>query len=410
MRQIPLILAALKKHKAGAILIALQIALTLAVVTNALCIILQRIDRADRPTGMIESGLLTVESSRVGVDLKNLPSLIDADLMTLRQLPGVEDASVVNAYPLAENSWPEGIRLDPEARERAARSELYFVDERALTVMGAQLIAGRNFDADDIRTADENDFAWPSQVIITKALADTLYPDGNALEKPIYIGNNNPTPSTVIGIVDHLQASWSGADSYGYMDHATLLPLRLLSSESTYLIRARPGQLDTLRESVPAALVKLDRMRIFPEDGIRSFGTVREQVYKSERGIAVLMSAVSLVLMGITAAGILGLASFWVGQRRKQIGVRRALGATRRDILGYFLAENLLIGIAGVVLGAILAVGLNQWLMDTFELARLSLPYLLIGAATLLLLGQCAVLAPAMRASHVSPAEATRST
>jgi len=85
-----------------------------------------------------------------------------------------------------------------------------------------------------------------------------------------------------------------------------------------------------------------------------------------------LMSAVSLVLLGITAAGILGLASFWVGQRRRQIGVRRALGATRGDILKYFLTENLLIGIGGVLVGSLLAIGLNLWLMGSFALTRLS--------------------------------------
>lgn len=409
MRHIAPILAALKKHKAGAILIALQIALTLAVVSNALCIILQRIDRADRPSGMAESGLLTVQSSRVGADAKDLPALVDADLRTLRQLPGVLDAAASSAFPLAEDSWPEGIRLDPNARDRAARSELYFIDDHALTVMGVRLIAGRNFRGDEIRNGDENDIAWPAQVIITRALAEKLYPDGSALDKAIYIGNNNPSPSTVIGIVDRLQASWSGADRYGYMDYATLLPIRLLRANSTYLVRARPGQLAEVRQAVPRALVKLDRMRIFPDDGVRTFDAVREQVYKSEHGIAVLMIAVSLVLLCITAAGILGLASFWVGQRRKQIGVRRALGATRRDIMSYFLIENLLIAIGGVLIGTLLAIGLNVWLMSSFEILRLSPLYVLAGATVLLLLGQCAVLAPAMRASRVSPAEATRS-
>jgi putative ABC transport system permease protein len=115
------------------------------------------------------------------------------------------------------------------------------------------------------------------------------------------------------------------------------------------------------------------------------------------------------VLLAITAAGIVGLTSFWVGQRRKQIGVRRALGATQRDILSYFMTENLLIGIAGVVVGALLAVGMNLWLVTQFEMARLSLLYVAAGVVALLLLGQGAVLAPAMRAARVPPVEATRS-
>jgi putative ABC transport system permease protein len=125
--------------------------------------------------------------------------------------------------------------------------------------------------------------------------------------------------------------------------------------------------------------------------------------------MAIMMGIVCAVLLLITGAGIVGLTSFWVGQRRKQIGVRRALGATRNDILSYFLTENLLIGVAGVLVGALLAYGMNQWMMTQFEMARLSLAYVSVGIVVLLLLGQVAVLAPAVRASRVPPVEATRS-
>jgi len=121
------------------------------------------------------------------------------------------------------------------------------------------------------------------------------------------------------------------------------------------------------------------------------------------------MGIISAVLLAITAAGIVGLTSFWVGQRRKQIGVRRALGATRHDILGYFLTENLMIGLGGVIVGTVLAIGINLWMETRFEMDRMSMAYVGVGVIVLLLLGQAAVLAPALRASRVSPVEATRS-
>jgi putative ABC transport system permease protein len=151
-------------------------------------------------------------------------------------------------------------------------------------------------------------------------------------------------------------------------------------------------------------------MRIIDrKDGVMSFAQVRQRAYERDRGMAILMGIVSVVLLAITAAGIVGLTSFWVGQRRKQIGVRRALGATRGDILHYFLTENLLIGLGGVLVGAVLAIGINLWMVTQFEMARLSLAYVVAGVVVLLLLGQGAVLAPALRASRVSPVEATRS-
>lgn len=111
----------------------------------------------------------------------------------------------------------------------------------------------------------------------------------------------------------------------------------------------------------------------------------------------------------VTSLGIAGLASFWVAQRRRMIGVRRALGATRQDILQYFMTENLLISCGGVGLGVVLAIAMNLWLVTRFEMHRLSMDYVLSGVLLLLLLGQGAVLAPAIRASKVSPVEATRS-
>jgi putative ABC transport system permease protein len=124
--------------------------------------------------------------------------------------------------------------------------------------------------------------------------------------------------------------------------------------------------------------------------------------------MAGLLGGVIVALLLVTALGIVGLASFWVAQRRKQIGVRRALGATRGDILRYFQTENFLIVTFGIVLGAILAYGINLLLMSHYELPRLPFFYLPIGAIALWGLGQLAVLGPALRAAAVPPVVATR--
>ena len=116
-----------------------------------------------------------------------------------------------------------------------------------------------------------------------------------------------------------------------------------------------------------------------------------------------------MLLLVVTALGIVGLASFWVQQRTKQIGVRRALGATRSQILRYFQTENFLLATIGIVLGMLMAYGINQLLMDRYELPRLPALYLPVGALALWLLGQIAVFGPARRAAAVPPAVATRS-
>lgn len=144
------------------------------------------------------------------------------------------------------------------------------------------------------------------------------------------------------------------------------------------------------------------------KDGVLSYAQVRHQAFERDRGMAILMSIICAVLLAITAAGIVGLTSFWVGQRRKQIGVRRALGATHGDILRYFMTENLLISLGGVGIGVLLTFGLNLWLVTRFTLHVLPVTYVLGGVVMLLLLGQGAVFPPALRASRVPPVEATR--
>ena len=102
--QIRPILSALRRHKAGTILIALQIALTLAIVCNALFIVNQRIERAHRPTGMIESDVVVVQNLYVGSPSSFLP-LIATDIQAIRHMPGVEDAYVTNSVPLRRGGW-----------------------------------------------------------------------------------------------------------------------------------------------------------------------------------------------------------------------------------------------------------------------------------------------------------------
>jgi putative ABC transport system permease protein len=149
-------------------------------------------------------------------------------------------------------------------------------------------------------------------------------------------------------------------------------------------------------------------MRVLDDDSVKSFADIRQRAYESDRGMAILMGVVALILLCVTAAGIVGLTSFWVGQRHRQIGVRRALGARKIDILHYFQLENLMIAGAGVVFGIAMAIGLNMWLMTQYEMARIPVLYVLVGVLVMLVLGQAAVFVPARRASNVPPVVATR--
>ncbi|HXP01978.1 MAG TPA: FtsX-like permease family protein [Luteibacter sp.] len=402
--QIKPILSALRRHKAGTILIALQIALTLAIVCNALFIVHERLDRVNRPTGMNESNVVAVQNLYVGSPSTYVP-LMKTDIQAIRSMPGVEDAYVTNAFPLRRGGWSTSIQTKPDGTKNGVQSALYFGDEHTLATLGVKLIAGRNFSASEVTAFERDQQPVPAQVIVTKALAEKLFPGESALGKTVYYVKGRP--SIIIGIVEKLTVPWIDAD---FIDNVSIMPLFFNSSYQHFVVRAKQGQQDAVYKSIANTLYGVSRMRVLPERyGVRTFDMVRKDAYEADRGMAVLMSVVCGVLLAITAAGIVGLSSFWVGQRRKQIGVRRALGARRSDILSYFMTENFLIALSGVVVGVVLALGMNQWMFTQFEMERLSFTYVLVGVVILLGLGQAAVFAPALRASRVSPVEATRS-
>jgi putative ABC transport system permease protein len=414
------ILSALRRHKTGTILVALQIALTLAIVCNALFIIRTQFEQMGRPTGLDERNLLMIATTQSGIDgstdagKATLDASIKADLTALRQLPDVVDAYETRSLPLSGGLWGLGIRMMPSG-SYGSHTTYFHADEHTLATSGLRLVAGRNFRSDEIGEDDDVGVLQPAVIIVSRHLADNLFPRGDALGKPVYF-TSATQPSTIVGIVERMQTS----STYGGTDNrtwdSTLIPMRLVTPSRYYVVRARPGRLAAAMESVPATLYAQDPQRVIPdgsggdEAGVRSFAQIRAEAYRGDRTLAILMGVISVILLAVTGGGIAGLSSFWVGRRRRQIGVRRALGATRRDIVRYFLVENMLISASGVIVGILLTFAFNGWLMGQFELTRLAPAYVLIGAVLLLLLSQGAALAPALRAARIAPVEAIRST
>jgi putative ABC transport system permease protein len=406
--QIQPILAALRHHKAGTVLIALQIALTLAIVCNALFIVHQKLAHLSQPSGIDEANVFVIDNQWAAQSSSTqTDAQIQSDLAALRQLPSVRDATSSNSYPLSGLDWDDFITMKPDQVQKTTDAAVYYGDEHFIDSLGVKLVAGRNFRRDEVVPMNPRGGKTPSIAIVTKRLADKLFPNGGALGRTFYLMTS--TPTTIIGIVERLQRQEVDTWSVPYAYQSIIVPRRLDGDTTFYIVRSKPGQLAAAMAEARKALIAQNRMRIIdPKDGVLRFAEVRHRAYDSDRGTAILMGIICAVLLVITGAGIVGLTSFWVGQRRKQIGIRRALGATRRDILRYFQTENLLIAGAGVALGVALAVGLNLWMMKLFAMDRMPLLYVLAGVIVLLLLGQGAVFAPARRASRVPPVEATR--
>jgi putative ABC transport system permease protein len=401
------ILSAMRRNKVGAILIAVQMAVTLAILCNGLFIIEQRVASSKRPTGVDEAHLFVLINLWVG-NPTDLRARLQADLAALRTVPGVIDAFATNSYPLSDSGSTDGVSLHPDQRDAMALTALYFTDEHGLQTLGLKLIAGRNFNAGEI--ADKvgyTDFTPPSAVIITRALADKLFPGGNALGQSVYVESEKHR-TTIIGIVDQLQVPWVQAGGWGskFNYNSVLEPFRFIDQYTVYVVRAKLGQLPAVMQAAQKKLIEINRARVIEK--VQPLTAARQEAYRNDRGLAVILGVVCAALVLVTAFGIVGLTSYWVAQRRRQIGIRRALGATKNAIVNYFQTENFLIAAAGAVLGVAMSVALNLWMVNSFEMERLHASYAFIGAIIVLLLGQAAVLWPALKAASIPPALATR--
>ena len=404
------ILSTLMRHKTAAALIVLQVALTCAIICNALFMIGERIAQIREVSGVAVDELVRIQIIPVGGQTDS-EAQTRSDLALLRGLPGVRAATTVNQVPFVNSSWYSGVNLNPDQERPTLNGSNYMAEEQFVDTFGLTLVAGRNFNADeyiDFATfnAPGNETQIPS-VMLTRTMAEQLFPGEDAIGKTIYVFGS--TPIRVVGVLEHLvRPSRQGGPSA--REHVMVFPLRpSYDVGAQYIVRTTPERRQEVLQAAIAALRGNGPVRVVIDDNTKTFSELREEFYAAERSMAWLLGTVCVALLLITALGIVGLASFWVQQRTKQIGVRRALGATRGQILRYFQTENFLLATIGIMLGMLAAYGINQWLMGKYELARLPLYYLPIGALALWLLGQIAVLGPARRAAAVSPAIATRS-
>ncbi len=403
------ILSSLRRHKTAAALLAIEIALTCAIICNALFLIQQRLSAIKAPSGVAEHQLLEVGVSGVGATA-DIDALTREDIAALRAIPGVASVTSINQLPFRRRgSWNTSLALTPDQEVPTLNAAQYMGSEDLVETLGLRITQGRDFNADEYvdfsaigKTIDATTLSLP--VLLSRAAADKLFPDGQALGKTVYMSTS---PLRVIGIVERLPRPGYG-EFASEMPFSLIFPIRLNYGNGFYALRVQdPARRQEVLDAAAKAIDKVAPNRLLRRQ--ETYENIRREFFQGDRAMVGLLITVCIALLVVTALGIVGLASFWVQQRTKQIGIRRALGASKTQILRYFQTENFLIATIGIGIGMLLAFGLNQLLMSKYALPRLPLLYLPIGALLLWLLGQVAVLGPARRAASVPPAIATRS-
>ncbi|MGO2129855.1 MAG: ABC transporter permease [Pseudoalteromonas prydzensis] len=400
MLEIKPIFHALCRSKVGAVLLLIQIAITTAIVSNAAFIIQDRIAFLNQETGYPEQDLFKFNVMTFGKDI-DASQQFELDEAMLRALPGVVNAAQSSSIPLSGSGSASSFNLKPAPQEsKSIRSSYIFIDEHGLDTYGVKLIAGRNFSEDEVTITNLPTERTTNVTVVTQALLDELFPEGDGLGKTIYFGD---LPLTIIGVADHMKSSWL-KDSHP--NNVALIPYIQGKTYAQFAVRTKPGQRAAVMKQIETAMLNNYSKRVI--NNIKGLDQLKDEYVAADKLMMRMLIVLITILVLVTALGIFGLTLFNISKRTKQIGTRRALGARKSAIINYFLVENAMICCMGLLIGIIAALLLGQLLMQHFSIATLPPSYIAGTAIMVFVMSLLAVFGPARRAANISPSIATR--
>ena len=410
--EIRALLSAMWRSRTGPILVAAQVAITLAVIVNVAYIVQQRLADANKPTGLDLDNMFWVAIETLDADY-NQKATVPVDLTYLNSLPGVVAATTVSNLPQSFGRMGLPFASDPKQLDQpngGVPGTIYYGTEKFVDAFGLKLVAGRTFSQNAVMPPSSDMSAaiaaWAPEMIITQAMANKLFPpDGKAVGKTVHVGLANKS-SVVVGIVDYLQAGPAPARFEQFTTQIVIVPIIPPGPGGAFVVRTRPGERNAVMAKVEKEFADLQPGRYVRR--IEAYDVTAGRTRQGLRSSATILATVAFFVLAVTVVGIVGLAAFNVTTRTKQLGTRRAIGARKFHILRYFLVENWLITSGGALLGCVLALVVGIKLSTLYQTPRLPLYYLVAGVVCVWVVGVLAVAIPARRAASISPAIATR--
>lgn len=384
------------RHGAAGGLVVAQVAIAVVVTAGAGLLLRTLGNLEGRNPGFSTRNLLlfAVDLGDSRLTPAQRASLIPSLRRGLAALPGVTAASYSMTALLAGDRSRGGLRFKPGGKETRSALNLS-IGPGYFATMGIPVLAGREVRRGDIAAAEN----WPPRVVaVNEALAKKYFPRGNALGSTVWTEAGKPM--RIIAIVgDTLYQGMRGT-----MQPTIYYPRQ---SEHIYFV---------LRTATaPAALmpeVRKFMARAAPELPLFDLHTQRQMIARTlllERLLTDLFSLFALMALALGAIGLFGLLAYEVGRRRREIGLRMALGARTGQVLGSVLAEGLAVAAVGVAIGLALAAVLTRYLRAMLYGVRSTDPVSLGAAAVVLLVAAgLAAWLPARRAAAVDPWVALR--
>ena len=393
------ILRSIRRSKMRFALIVLQIAVTLAVVTNCINMIIDERTQMNKQSGFDDDNIVNVRSVPFDPafnDTVYARHSIDADLRTIAAIPGVR--AVANTPFLQWQGGGSSTTFRPGGKPQTVlRAQFYNSTPGMLDTLGVKIIAGRALTQEDVDAGKNG----APVCVISQKMAELFFPGENAVGKQLI--EDDGSADTIVGVFNTFYNPYPWPiDEYGI-----LYPGRTgtFASGMPYLVRVEPGAMKRVVPEIEKRLIAANNGRNIQTQTITE---VRDGFFSNGRLVVATMSTVIVLIVIVTGLGIVGVTAFTVNERKKQIGTRRALGATRRDILRYFLLENWIVTNSGLILGVVAAYALNYLLVTKISGAKLDWRFVGVGIALLWLQGLGATFVPALRAARLSPVIATR--